>query len=119
MKKAIKFSEDLTPWEAWIIRFEKSHNVISNNYDKICNLAVHQYDLHVESRKQDHQDRITFFCRWWFENKKFMKKYNSYASIGYILGKKDHASVMHHVKGRVVSYGYEENVACIKDFLES
>jgi hypothetical protein len=118
MRKTIE-ADEITPWEDWIIRTEKSHNVISNNYDKLCQLVVHQYKLHLRIRKIEDQDRLMYFCRWWFENKKMMRVYNSYATIGYLLGNRNHASIMHQVKHRQPSYSYKENVACIKDFLES
>ncbi len=118
--------EGLIPWEAWIVRITKSNNVIESNYDKLCELVVSTYDLNSRSRKMDHLDKVTYFCFWWKANKRFMKKYTSFAAVGFLLGERDHASVFHHVnafndkhKGRKVSYKYETNIECIKDFLES
>ena len=111
--------ELITPWEAWIIRTDKSHNVISSDYDKLCELVVFQYNLTNRTREMNFLDKVTFFCRWWLNNKNKMRKYRSSVSIGKLLGGRDHASVYHHVHKRKVSYKYDENVECIKDFLES
>lgn len=112
-------ADDITPWEHWIIQEQKNHSVLSSNYDKLCSLVVYQYKLSSLSREMDHQDRITFFLRWWFKNKRFMKKYATYEAAGHLIGRRDHASVYHHVHKRKVSYMYKENTECIKDFLES
>jgi hypothetical protein len=112
--------EEITPWDNWIIQNEKNHSVISSNYDKLCQLAAHNYMLHKNrSREMRNQDVLTFFCRWWFKKKRFMKKYTSSEAIGHLLAGRDHASILHHIHHRKVSYKYEENTKDIRDFLES
>jgi hypothetical protein len=126
MKIKVERGKEIDPWEAWLIRSIKNENLTESNYDKLCELAVSSYDLDSRSRKMDHQDLVTYMCIWWNSNKRFMKKYTSLASIGFILGERDHASVYHHIRafserkpGRKVSYKYDENIKSIKDFLES
>ena len=119
-------TENLQPIEAWIVRTTLEATTHGNNYDKLCELVVCSYSLSYRTRKMDHVDRITYFCTWWNANKKLMSKYKTLESIGNLLGGRDHASIIHHKdafnkekKGRKVSYQYDENVADIKDFLES
>lgn len=111
--------ELITPWEAWIIRTDKSHNVISSDYDKLCELVVFQYGLTNRTREMNFLDKVTFFCHWWFNNKNKMHKYRSSVAIGRLLGGRDHASVFHHINVRTPTANYQENTECIKDFLES
>lgn len=110
----------MTEWEVWIVN---NHSDVSdsefNQYDMLLELAVDSYDLKSKSRKMDLRDRVTFVIRWWRKNKEIMRKYNSLQSVADLLNMKSHASVDHHIKKRKVTANYEENVKCIKDFLES
>jgi len=106
-----------------------SNNSDSDNtaaiFDKLCDLAVTNYNLDDKNREMNFLDLITFFCLWWKENKNSMGKYKTQESIAILL-KRDRTSIIHHLNafekdkyGRKVSNNYEKNIVCIKDFLES
>lgn len=67
----------------------------------------------------DFLDLLTYFYRWWNNHKYRMSKYKSLSKIGELTGGRDHATVLHHLNKRAVTFDYEENIADIKDFLES
>ena len=110
---------ELDPWEAWMVRNYDGDSIGLSNYDKVCELAISAYNLNKKSNKMDFQDLITCLCQWWFDNKRFMKKYNTYAKLGAKMGGRDHASILHHIRHRAVTANYIENTKCIRDFLES
>jgi hypothetical protein len=110
--------EEKTELEAFIERLQQSQDKRLSAYDKLCELAVSQYDLDKRNRKMDFKDMCQYFYQWWFRNKDKMFYYNSYTRIGELC-KNDHATVIHHVRNRKPSANFEENTACIKDFLES
>jgi hypothetical protein len=129
MKKDITTVEEyvagLTEWEAWLFHNSPLEQRKFTGYDHLCELAVSAYDLDTSNRKVEIKDRLHYFLLWWKRNRKYMKKYNSLTAIGGLV-KKDHSNVMHYVgkenekEGlRKKSAFFEENVECIKDFLES
>lgn len=107
-----------SPLEYFIENLQISSERRLSVYDRLCELAVSQYNLDQRGRKMDFKDRCQFFFRWWFQNKSKMFFYSSYSEIGRLC-KIDHATVIHHVRVRTPSLDFEDNTACIKDFLES
>lgn len=129
MKKDIttleEYMSNLTEWEAWLFNNSVKEQRKFTGYDHICELAVSAYKLDTSNRKVEIKDRLHYFLLWWKRNKNYMNKYKSLTAIGGLL-KKDHSNVMHYVgkenqkKGiRKKSTEFNENVKCIKDFLES
>lgn len=120
-----RLKKTMTPIEVWMydnwgIEIDDKSPEKKTSYDKLLEMAVESYSLLAEkTRKLEIKDQQQYLCTWWFENKLFFRKYNSYASVGELLGGKDHATIMHTIKHRKKSNDYEVNVACIKDFLES
>lgn len=110
--------EEKTEIEAFIDRLTISSEKRLSAYDKLCELAVSQYNLDKRNRDMDFKDKCQYFYQWWHRNKAKMFFYVSYSEIGRLC-KQDHATVIHHVRNRKPSANFEENTACIKDFLES
>jgi chromosomal replication initiation ATPase DnaA len=107
-----------SPWASWITRADPDAFKDLSDYDKICEMVVHSYNLTHKNRKMDLIDQRQFFIFWWKENERRMKKYNTYTAIARLL-KQDHATILHLLRKRKKSLDYDDNVACIKDFLES
>lgn len=119
--------EETSPWEALINRMEPPTE--RSAYDKICERVVDAYEINTKCRKVEHKDRLHFFLLWWWRNKRYMKDYSSKSSIAKLI-KKDHATIIHYVGktnsvtgkheegARKKSMNFDENVKCIKDFLE-
>jgi hypothetical protein len=116
-----EIKQDMSPWEVWISeRYINSDKPKYTSYDRILELTAEHFNMTtIAHRKINHQDRISFICKWWKRNKRLMGKYSSMAKVGKLLGNRDSASVYHHIDKRKLSHNYEENVADIKDFLES
>lgn len=111
--------KEVTSIEAWIARgIVGDGGEESSAYDVMCELAVSSYKLDSSSNKQEFQDVLNFFCKWWHKNRYKTNKYRTFTKIAALL-KRDHTSVSHHINKRKPSLDYNENVACIKDFLES
>jgi len=87
-----------------------------NTYDRLCELAVNSYELDKKNRKVELKDMVQYFCLWWLSNRKNMRYYTSYEKIGKLLNK-NHTTVVHHISKRKPSNFYNQNIACIKDFL--
>jgi len=119
-KDSIQDKIETSPWEAWIVNhLEDSPTKKTTSYDLLLEIAVSSYDLKRKFRGMDFQDVVQFACRWWFKNKAFMKKYDTYARVGALMGGKDHATIHAHVHRRIPTANYDLNTQCIKDFLES
>jgi hypothetical protein len=103
-------------WMHWIAGYEKQEP--KSTYDLLAELAVSSYDLDKKSRKADLKDKVQYFVKWWFSEKKKMKKYKSSTAIGKLL-KKDHATILHCLHRRKPTIDFDFNTACIKDFLKS
>ncbi len=87
-------------------------------YDVILELAVSSYDLDVRSKKEERVDNKHYLIYWWTENIEKFQRYKTLSSIASLL-KVHHASINHLQKHRVPSLRFEDNVECIKDFLNS
>lgn len=116
-----KVENIMSPWEFWISqRYLNTKHLKYTAYDRMLELAAEHFNMTtVTHRKVEHEDRISYICKWWKRNKMFMGKYSSMAKVGRLLGGRDHTSVYHHISKRKHSYNYEENTMDIKDFLES
>ena len=100
----------------WIAGYEKDEE--KSSYDVLAELAVSSYELDRKNRKSELKDMVQYFIKWWYSERKKMKKYNTSVAIGKLLNK-DHATVLHSLKKRKPTLYYDENTACIRDFLKS
>lgn len=91
---------------------------IDTEYDVVLELAVSSYDLDVRSKKEKRVDNKHYLIEWWTGNIEKFQKYKTLSSIASLL-KVHHASINHLQKHRVPSLRFDENVECIKDFLNS
>lgn len=98
--------------KGWYTQREKTE------YDAIIELAVSSYQLNTRNRKEIMIDNKHYLVTWWAENIDRFKKYKTLMSLGDLL-KVHHATINHLQKHRKPSLRYEENVECIKDFLNS
>jgi len=87
-------------------------------YDVILELAVSSYDLDLRSRKEGVVDNRHYLVKWWTENIEKFQRYKTLDSLAKTL-KLHHSSINHLQKHRIPSLRFEENVECIKDFLNS
>ena len=107
-----------TDWETWIEREPTFPESSGSIYDKLCDLAVTNYNLTLESKEEDHADRIQFFILWWCKNKFKMKVYLKKGDVAKLL-KRSYAIPNYYQKIRKPSADYDINTECLKDFLES
>lgn len=91
---------------------------VDTEYDVVLELAVSSYDLDVRSKKEKRVDNKHYLIEWWTGNIEKFQKYKTLSSIASLL-KVHHASINHLQKHRVPSLRFDENVECIKDFLNS
>lgn len=91
---------------------------VDTEYDVVLELAVSSYDLDVRSKKEKRVDNKHYLIEWWTGNIEKFQKYKTLLSIASLL-KVHHASINHLQKHRVPSLRFDENVECIKDFLNS
>jgi len=87
-------------------------------YDVVLELAVSSYDLDLRTRVEKKVDNKHYLIKWWTENIEKFQKYKTLSSMADLL-KIHHASVNHLQKHRIPSLRFDENVECIKDFLNS
>jgi len=112
---------NLDLWENWIYNnglFIKGDEEYGTRYDLLCEMVISSYALNEKRRHMDLKDRVTYFLKWWQENKNKMLKYKTTTSIGKLLDC-DHTTVLHHIHKRKISRDYNKNTSCIKDYLES
>ena len=91
---------------------------VDTEYDVVLELAVSSYALDVRTRVEEKVDNKHYLIKWWTENIEKFQKYKTLSSLADLL-KVHHASVNHLQKHRIPSLRFDENVECIKDFLNS
>ena len=101
-------------WESWIMNQEGT----SSHYDFLAELAVSSYNLKSKDRREKQKNLLHFFVLWWRDNQKRFIKYNSKSALSRLLDI-HWATVIHYESKRKPSRLYEENIKCIKDFLNS
>ena len=113
--------KELTPWENWIANSQSAKSRVDSAkliFDKLCDLAVQNYNLDTKSRKSEFKDEMHFFIEWWDKNRLKSAKYRKNSDVDRLL-KKKHGVVYHYLNRRAKTLDYDINTECIKDFLES
>lgn len=102
-------------WKDWIKQNTTDRDI---NYDRLIELAISSYSLDKKTRKMGQKDRVQFLVLWWLNNKNKFIKYNTTTKLGALLNL-DHSTVTYQYTRRKKSKIYEEEIKCVKDFIES
>lgn len=102
-------------WDSWIRNNSKEKDIY---YDKILEMVIDSYDLRKRTRKMAHKDKMQYVIIWWHRHKTKFIKYDTVVKVAKLF-QVDHATIIHHYTRRKPSRLYEQEIKCIKDFIES
>ena len=102
-------------WSYWI----GARGGFENDYDKILEQVCKEFNLTLQTRKEEVVDKRQFVAEWFVSNKWKFVKYRTNKSIAKIMGVKTQSSIVHLSSYRKKKLSYKLNTKKVAEFLRN